>query len=52
MSKKILILANNSGGLYGFRKELIKKLISQGFLVYASTPFDDHIDDLKKLGVY
>ena len=43
MNNKILILANNSGGLYGFRKELIQELIAQGYEVYASTPFDNHI---------
>ncbi len=49
--KKILILANNSGGLYRFRKELIEKMIEEGHQVYASTPFDDNIDDLKEIGV-
>lgn len=52
MNKKILILANNSGGLYGFRKELMQELISRGYEVYASTPFDNFIDELKKLGVH
>lgn len=52
MNNKILILANNSGGLYGFRKELIQELIAQGYEVYASTPFDNHIDDLMQLGIH
>lgn len=52
MNNKILILANNSGGLYGFRKELIQELIAQGYEVYASTPFDNHIDDLTQLGIH
>ena len=52
MKNKILILANNSGGLYGFRKELIQGLIAQGYEVYASTPFDNHIDDLMQLGIH
>lgn len=52
MNNKILILANNSGGLYGFRKELIQELIVQGYEVYASTPFDNHIDDLMQLGIH
>lgn len=51
MNKKILILANNSGGLYGFRKELMQELISQGHVVYASTPFDDFVDELRGMGV-
>lgn len=48
---KILILANNSGGLYRFRKELIIKMIEEGNEVYASTPFDENVEDLKKIGV-
>lgn len=52
MNNKILILANNSGGLYGFRKELIQGLIAQGYEIYASTPFDNHIDDLMQLGIH
>lgn len=51
MGKRILILANNSGGLFGFRKELIQELVLHGHDVYASTPFDDHVDDLKQLGI-
>lgn len=49
--KKILILANNSGGLFRFRKELIYSLISSDFEVIASTPFDNNVEDLKKLGI-
>lgn len=36
--KKVLILANNSGGLYNFRFELIQKLIEQKFEVYFAVP--------------
>ena len=49
MKHRFLILANNSGGLYGFRKELIDQLLQYGE-VYASTPFDDKIEELKKQG--
>lgn len=48
---KILVLANNSGGLYRFRKELMQKMIEEGHKVYASTPFDDFIEELRKIGV-
>lgn len=51
MMKKILILANNSGGLYRFRKELMQKMIEEGYQVYVSTPFDDKIKELKEVGV-
>lgn len=36
--KKILILANNSGGLYHFRFELIEELINRSFEVYFAVP--------------
>ncbi|SCL85388.1 glycosyltransferase family 4 protein [Sporanaerobacter sp. PP17-6a] len=36
--KRILILANNAGGLYQFRFELIEKLIENNFEVYFSVP--------------
>lgn len=51
-NKKILILANNSGGLYRFRKDLLQKLISLGNEVYASTPFDENVEDIRALGVH
>ncbi|MFJ7927800.1 glycosyltransferase family 4 protein [Peribacillus sp. NPDC096448] len=43
--KKILILANNSIGLYNFRFELIKELINQKYEVYFSVP--EQLDDEK-----
>lgn len=48
---KYLILANNSGGLYRFRKELMEQLIEDGHMVYAVTPFDDSIEELKAIGI-
>lgn len=36
--RKILILANDSDGLYGFRFELIQELIKQDYKVYFSVP--------------
>ena len=51
MKKKILIIANNSGGLYQFRKELIETLILKGNQVYASIPEDDYFEELKEIGV-
>ena len=49
MAKKVLILTNNSGGLYCFRKELISAL-AEKYELAASTPFDDKIDQLQALG--
>ncbi|MFJ7681461.1 glycosyltransferase family 4 protein [Peribacillus butanolivorans] len=43
--KKVLILANNSIGLYNFRIELIKELIKQQYEVYFSLP--EQVDDEK-----
>lgn len=48
---KYLILANNSGGLYRFRKELMKQLILDGHEVYAVTPFDEFIQEIQAIGV-
>ncbi|MCZ8537252.1 glycosyltransferase family 4 protein [Paenisporosarcina quisquiliarum] len=44
---KILILANNSVGLYKFRKELIEKLTKENE-VYISLPDGDYISKLKE----
>jgi galacturonosyltransferase len=35
---RILILANNAGGLYGFRAELLQSLVSRGFEVFFAVP--------------
>ena len=48
---KIIILANNSGGLYDFRNNLISELIAKDNDVIAYTPYDTNIEDLKALGV-
>lgn len=45
---KILILANDSGGLYSFRKELIQELSKENEL-YAAVPFATHVQGLQKL---
>lgn len=47
---RILILANNSGGLYTFRHELIEELSSTAD-IYASTPFDDKTEALQAIGI-
>ena len=49
MADKILILANNSGGLYIFMHESIKKL-SQKYTIIAATPFDTRTDKLVSSG--
>lgn len=51
MSKKIVIITNNSCGLYKFRKELILELIKSGNKITALTPFDYNVEELKDLGI-
>ena len=50
MEQKILVIANNSGGLYDFRHELLQSLIEENRVV-ALTPFDDKVQNLKEIGV-
>lgn len=40
MKNTILILANSIGGLYSFRKEVVKAICDEGFKVYISVPTD------------
>lgn len=47
---KILILANNAGGLLSFRQELVVALIHNGYDVTISLPFDDRIAEIMSLG--
>lgn len=49
MKKRILILANNSDGLYGFRNELLRSLSEKGELV-TSVPDDGRFGELEKIG--
>lgn len=49
-SKKILVLANASGGLYRFRKELLSELV-KSYDIYAATPLAVKVDELKNIGV-
>ena len=47
---RILVLANNDGGLYKFRKELLQELRNSGNEVYISLPNGEYIELLKSLG--
>ena len=49
MNKRVLILANNSDGLYGFRRELIARLAQEN-KVFASVPDDGFFEQLQALG--
>ena len=48
--KKILILVNHYVVIYNFRKELVERLIKDGYKVFLSCPPGDRIDELKKMG--
>ena len=50
MSKKILVLANADGGLYHFRKELLKAFVDKGYSVYCALPFGEKIESIKEIG--
>lgn len=50
MKKKILILANSSSGLYGFRRELLLKLTELGYEVHISVPEGDCMQALQDMG--
>ena len=46
---KILILTNNDGGLYQFRKELIERLLTE-HQVIISLPYGEYIDRMVDMG--
>lgn len=47
---KILIVANNSGGLYHFRIELIQQFLDKGYEVYICLPNGEFVSEMQKLG--
>ena len=47
---KVLILANSSSGLYGFRNELVNELVKE-YEVYASLPDKTNNKELEAEGV-
>lgn len=50
MNKRILILVNHEIVIYNFRKELVEKLIQEGYEVYISSPYGKKIDYFINLG--
>lgn len=48
---KIVVIANDSNGLYLFRRQLISALIDGGNTVSVLTPFDTDVENLRNLGV-
>ena len=50
MKKKVLILVNHNGVIYNFRKELVERLINDGYEVYLSCPQGNRIEELVSMG--
>lgn len=48
--KKVLFLVNHDVVIYNFRKELIERLIHDGYEVIISSPYGERIDLLKQMG--
>lgn len=48
--QKILILVNHDIVIYNFRKELVERLLNDGYTVYISSPYGERIDDLVAMG--
>ncbi len=51
-NNKILFLVNHDIVIYNFRKELVEKLLSEGYDVYVSSPYGERIDDLVAMGCH
>ncbi|MFW6017079.1 MAG: glycosyltransferase family 4 protein [bacterium] len=50
--KKVLVLVNHDVVIYNFRKELVERLLEEGFEVYISSPYGERIDDLVDMGCH
>ncbi|TSB48571.1 glycosyltransferase family 4 protein [Alkalicoccobacillus porphyridii] len=50
MKKRVLFLVNHDVVIYNFRKEIVEKLIAEGFEVIISSPGGERIEDLKAMG--
>ncbi|MFL2105215.1 glycosyltransferase family 4 protein [Desemzia sp. FAM 23991] len=48
--KKVLILVNHDVVIYNFRRELVERLIQEGYDVVISSPYGERIDDLIEMG--
>ena len=48
--KKIALISNTSWYAYNFRKGLLKKLIEEGYSVYAIAPKDKFVREIEAMG--
>lgn len=49
-NKKILILSNHHSYTYNFRKEIIKRLIDEGYEVHITLPYGEKVKLLEEMG--
>ena len=49
---KVLILSNNSVGLYKFRKELLETMLANKHEVFISLPNGDFIEEMQQMGCH
>ena len=54
INKTVLVLTNHAGGLYSFRKEVMKAIVDDGFQLYISVPDSDegHVNYFKEIGCH
>ncbi|HFD2047638.1 glycosyltransferase family 4 protein [Clostridium perfringens] len=50
MKKKVLMLGNHEIVIYNFRKELIERMIKEGYEVYVSLPYGPKVKYLEEMG--
>lgn len=50
--KRVLILVNHEVVIYNFRKELVERLLNDGYEVFISSPFGDKIKELVTMGCH
>lgn len=50
MEKKVLFLVNHDVVIYNFRRELVERLLSDGYQVVISSPYGERIDELVSMG--
>jgi len=48
--KRVLILVNHDVVIYNFRRELVERLLADGYEVYISSPYGERIDELIGMG--
>ncbi|CZT58006.1 N, N'-diacetylbacillosaminyl-diphospho-undecaprenol alpha-1,3-N-acetylgalactosaminyltransferase [Eubacteriaceae bacterium CHKCI005] len=52
MMKKVLLIGNSDLSIYNFRRELVERLLQEGYEVHIAVPYGKKIDQLKAMGCY